>query len=397
MADRTTQPADGISVNPLYSGATFLWNAIAPNKNQINNATTTLKGNTVAGGADGQYHLFNTTEGQMSFAQSTPSGAYTVVLGLTMPEQTAGAKVFSLGNAVRVEITRSAGGVYITTTHTGVAAATNYVISTTAPNSDMWTLVLRYTGTVLYQYVLNGAGTAEATNTDTIGFSGAQTNVLLGDTIVSSGLYAAAVIPSDVGAAEATALRDNLWRVFAPTGGNPAPTFPGPNIGNLNGTEGVALSANTVSDSFSDTDALTFSAIGSWPPGVTVSSAGVISGTPTTAGTYSALKVRATDTATQTVDSDTFSFTISAAAVDGIITTPALKNNTGTLLASETSITVNVYHATTGALIVQKTGLTSNASGIVVIADALIVAGTSYAYEPVLSGGRRRLPVVAAT
>ena len=77
----------------------------------------------------------------------------------------------------------------------------------------------------------------------------------------------------------------------------------------------------------------------------------------------------------------------------GTITTPVLKNNTGTVLANETGVTVNIYNTSTGALIVQKTGQTSNASGIVTISDALIVSGTSYAYEVVLTGSRRRLPI----
>lgn len=179
-------------------------------------------------------------------------------------------------------------------------------------------------------------------------------------------------------------------------GANTTPTFSGPNIGAQSGTEGVALSSNTVSDSFSDSDALTFSAIGTWPVGVTVSSGGVISGTPTTAGTYAALKVRATDTAAQTVDSDTFSFTIAAAGA-GTITTPALKNNTGTVLASLSGWAVNVYHATTGALIVQKTGLTTSAGGVLTITDAAIVAGTTYAYEPVHATYGRRSPTGVAS
>lgn len=81
----------------------------------------------------------------------------------------------------------------------------------------------------------------------------------------------------------------------------------------------------------------------------------------------------------------------------GTFTTLPMKNNTGTLLASETGIVLNIYHVSTGALIVQKTGVTTNASGIATVTDALIVPATSYAYEPVLTGGRRRLPTKAAT
>lgn len=88
---------------------------------------------------------------------------------------------------------------------------------------------------------------------------------------------------------------------------------------------------------------------------------------------------------------------IATATNVGTFATLPMKNNTGTLLANETSITLNIYNQTTGALVVQKTGVTTNASGIAVVTDALILPGTTYAYEPVLTGGRRRLPTKAAT
>ena len=82
----------------------------------------------------------------------------------------------------------------------------------------------------------------------------------------------------------------------------------------------------------------------------------------------------------------------------GVIITPVLKNNTGTVLASVSGIVANVYNASTGALVVRKTGLSSNGSGIVTISDALLVAGTSYAYELDLSATSqgRRLPTGVA-
>lgn len=75
--------------------------------------------------------------------------------------------------------------------------------------------------------------------------------------------------------------------------------------------------------------------------------------------------------------------------------TPVMKNNTRTVLANETGVVCNVYNASTGALVVRKTGLTSDASGIVSVTDAAMVAGTTYAYDIVLTGGRR-LPVATA-
>ena len=80
----------------------------------------------------------------------------------------------------------------------------------------------------------------------------------------------------------------------------------------------------------------------------------------------------------------------------GTITTPPLKNNTGTLLASISGWTVNVYNASTGDFVVQKTGLTTGADGVLTVSDALIVAATSYSYEPVHATYGRRLPTAVA-
>lgn len=83
-------------------------------------------------------------------------------------------------------------------------------------------------------------------------------------------------------------------------------------------------------------------------------------------------------------------------AGSGTITTPALKNNTGTVLASISGWSVNVYNVTTGAFIVQKTGLTTSAGGVLTITDASIVSGTTYAYEPFHATYGRRLPTSSA-
>lgn len=82
----------------------------------------------------------------------------------------------------------------------------------------------------------------------------------------------------------------------------------------------------------------------------------------------------------------------------GVITTPVLKNNTGTVLASVSNVVANVYNATTGALVVRKTGLSSDGSGVVVITDAALMPGTAYAYEIDLSAASlgRRLPLGTA-
>lgn len=78
--------------------------------------------------------------------------------------------------------------------------------------------------------------------------------------------------------------------------------------------------------------------------------------------------------------------------------TPALKNNTGTVLSGETGVIVNIYNSTTGALVLRKTGLSSDGSGVVAVADVTgtLVASTVYSYEVVLSSNGRRLPTATA-
>lgn len=163
--------------------------------------------------------------------------------------------------------------------------------------------------------------------------------------------------------------------------GNLPPSFDGPSIAAISGTEGIALSSLDVSTRFSDAEsALTFSAVGSWPAGVTVSSAGVISGTPTTAGTYSGLQVRATDAGALTADSNTFSITVAAAALPSTITvTEPLKNNTGTLLANASGVRVAVLQAADLVSVFETSGLTTNASGILAtISHAAVIPGQQY-------------------
>lgn len=76
-----------------------------------------------------------------------------------------------------------------------------------------------------------------------------------------------------------------------------------------------------------------------------------------------------------------------------------LGNNTGQLWTGETGLVVNIYNATTGVLVLRKTGLTSHATTAnVQVRDitGVIVAGTTYSYEPVLTLNGRVLPTAQA-
>jgi len=81
----------------------------------------------------------------------------------------------------------------------------------------------------------------------------------------------------------------------------------------------------------------------------------------------------------------------------GTITCPALKNNTGTVLANEAGITVFVYSVATGALVATKTSQTTNPSGVLAFTNAGIVPGTTYRVVIVLGSGAEGMDKVAAT
>lgn len=113
-----------------------------------------------------------------------------------------------------------------------------------------------------------------------------------------------------------------------PTAANAAPTFSG-TVANITGTGGVAITPLDVSSLFTDsgdTKAYSASPAGNaWPSGLVINaSTGVISGTVATS-TTTGLKVRDTDSANQTIDSNAFSVTIAAPAstVTGIAVLPS--------------------------------------------------------------------------
>lgn len=88
------------------------------------------------------------------------------------------------------------------------------------------------------------------------------------------------------------------------------------------------------------------------------------------------------------------------AAATGTVRNPRLvigplKNNTGTLLASETGATVYVYQ-TSGAHVVTKSSQTTDGSAIMTVSDAALAAGTTYRFVIALSGGAEGMDKLAA-
>jgi hypothetical protein len=99
------------------------------------------------------------------------------------------------------------------------------------------------------------------------------------------------------------------------TGGTSDPvTFDGPSISTVNLVVDVTMSPRDYSVLFSDSlsEPLTFTLTGTPPAGVTLSSAGVLSGTPTETGTFAGLVVTATNPTLDTADSNSFSIIVAA-------------------------------------------------------------------------------------
>lgn len=92
-----------------------------------------------------------------------------------------------------------------------------------------------------------------------------------------------------------------------------APEFIGPAIGDFTVTLNVAMLARAFAGRFDAALPLTFVALGVLPTGLSLSAAGVLSGTPTVLGTYPGISIRASD-GTDTIDSNTFSITVSLAS-----------------------------------------------------------------------------------
>lgn len=83
-------------------------------------------------------------------------------------------------------------------------------------------------------------------------------------------------------------------------------------------------------------------------------------------------------------------------AVPGTFTSEALKDWTGTVQAGVALTWFRLYNPSTGALVVEKTGLSTNGSGVVSFSDSAITAATSYAADWLTATGARRMPIKAA-
>lgn len=189
-----------------------------------------------------------------------------------------------------------------------------------------------------------------------------------------------------------TANSNSFTITVAASGDTTPPTFTGPlSIGTVTSSS-IQVNWPAGSDAVGITNYETSTDGTTWTPrgtGLTYTFTGL------TASTSYTLRVRAKDGAGN-ISTPVLTITQSTSAVvTGTLALGPLKNNTGTLLASETGATVYVY-TTAGVLVVTKTAQTSNGSGVMTVSDAAMTAGTTYRVVIALASGAEGMDKVVA-
>lgn len=87
----------------------------------------------------------------------------------------------------------------------------------------------------------------------------------------------------------------------------------------------------------------------------------------------------------------------SGGTASGTLTTRIQVYNSGTVRANESGAVLYVWDIATGALVLRKAGVATNASGVATVVDAALIPGTSYSYDLEFSDGGRKLIAKAAT
>lgn len=96
----------------------------------------------------------------------------------------------------------------------------------------------------------------------------------------------------------------------------------------------------------------------------------------------------AAGSATLWTSTDDMALSLSAGVNPGIIVSEPIVNNTdGLTYANATGIRLWVYDRTSGALIADRTGLTTNGSGVLTITDTYLIGGTQYLVVGRMSDG----------
>ena len=185
--------------------------------------------------------------------------------------------------------------------------------------------------------------------------------------------------------ADIQSLQTDPWQVFA-AGAAPTGTV---TISNVSKTTNSA----TVTFGYNGADATGYQYRLNGGPATTLgTSPATIPGL--VASTNYTVEVRAINGNGSGAWSTAYSFTTNAPVVASLTLSP-IKNNVGTLLANETGVTV-IVNTLAGAHVVTKTGLSSNASGVITVQDSAMTAGTTYRALILLSSGAEGIAKVVA-
>lgn len=260
---------------------------------------------------------------------------------------------------------------------TGGAAPTGTVtVGTVTPASTSANVAYIYSGSDAtgFQYRVNGgAATALGASPATI-----------------SGLTASTAYTLEVRATNATG--SGAWSAVsnfttaAPASDTTAPTMSGVPSFSAITSSGYTVTWTAGSDAVGVTGYEVQVASGGWTNVGNVLTTAI---TGRAAGATETVQVRAYDAAGNRSAAISANVTLASAVVTGTITVAEpLKNNTGTLRASLSGIKAVVIRASDMVAVLTKTGLTTNASGLLsAISDANLVAGTQYHVLIKLSDG----------
>lgn len=118
-----------------------------------------------------------------------------------------------------------------------------------------------------------------------------------------------------------------------------------------------------------------------------------------TAGTTYNLVIRARDASNNVTPTGlALSKQVITLTSGGTFTSQPLKNNTGQLLSSKPLDYVRLYDSVSGNLILEKTGVSTNASGVITLTDSALTTGIVYKVDwKFTSTGETRMPSAAAT
>lgn len=209
--------------------------------------------------------------------------------------------------------------------------------------------------------------------TESIPNASLKINTLLGGysggSFVFNGAFECAnVIPSALSAGDISTRTADLYAVLE-SGGASATTTISATLGAITGSiSSVSAPKTTISATLANVSA----SVGS------------------TAGTL-------TTTITATLANIAGAITSTGSTANGTFTSEVLKDYAGNVLASVSLNYVRFYNDTTGALVLNKTGVSTNGSGIVTLSDATLVAGTTYRVDWETAAGSRRMPRKAAS